>query len=65
MPAKAKQPQTSNELVQTAVKLTANMAEQIGSLAEHVRGGKSEVMRRALAAGLPVLRISLERRKLK
>jgi hypothetical protein len=43
------------ELVPTAVKIPRSMNDKIEELAHFVRGGKSEVMRRAILAGLPVV----------
>lgn len=43
------------ELVPTAVKIPRSMNEKIENLAHFVRGGKSEVIRRAILAGLPVV----------
>lgn len=45
----------SEELVPTAVKLPASLHGRIEDLAQYVRGGKSEVIRRAIMAGLPVV----------
>lgn len=50
--------QKSNEpddLIPAAVKIPRSMNERIEELAQFVRGGKSEVIRRAITAGLPVV----------
>ena len=44
-----------DELVPTAVKLPRSMSDRIEELAQFVRGGKSEVIRRAILAGLPIV----------
>jgi hypothetical protein len=44
-----------DELVPTAVKIPRSMNDRIEDLAHFVRGGKSEVIRRAILAGLPVV----------
>jgi predicted DNA-binding protein len=44
-----------DELVPTAVKIPRAMNDRIEELAQFVRGGKSEVIRRAIQAGLPVV----------
>ena len=43
------------ELVPTAVKIPTSLHARIEELAQYVRGGKSEVIRRAIMAGLPVV----------
>jgi hypothetical protein len=44
-----------DDLIPTAVKIPRSMNERIEELAHFVRGGKSEVIRRAILAGLPVV----------
>ncbi len=44
-----------DDLIPTAVKLPRSMSDRIEELAQFVRGGKSEVIRRAILAGLPVV----------
>jgi len=51
----AKKSNESEELVPTAVKLPASLHARIEQLAQFVRGGKSEVIRRSIIAGLPVV----------
>jgi hypothetical protein len=43
------------DLVPTAVKIPRALLDRIEELAHFVRGGKSEVIRRAITAGLPVV----------
>jgi metal-responsive CopG/Arc/MetJ family transcriptional regulator len=45
----------------TSVRLPEDILRQIDDLGDHVRGGSSEVIRRALKSGLPVVRLSLNR----
>jgi hypothetical protein len=45
----------AEELVPAAVKIPRSMNDRIEELAQFVRGGKSEVIRRAIQAGLPVV----------
>jgi len=44
-----------DDLIPTAVKLPRAMSDRIEELAQFVRGGKSEIIRRAILAGLPVV----------
>jgi hypothetical protein len=51
----AKKSNESEDLIPTACKIPRRLHERIEELAQYVRGGKSEVMRRAIMAGLPVV----------
>jgi len=44
-----------DDLIPTAVKIPRSLNERIEELAQFVRGGKSEIIRRAITAGLPVV----------
>jgi hypothetical protein len=44
-----------DDLIPTAVKIPRSMNDKIEELAQFVRGGKSEVIRRAILAGLPIV----------
>jgi hypothetical protein len=45
----------NNVLVPVAVKLPASLHDKICGLAQYVQGGKSEVIRRCIVTGLPIV----------
>ena len=47
--------QIESDLIPTAVKIPRALHARIEALAPYCRGGKSEVMRKALTAGLPIV----------
>jgi len=45
----------SSKMRQVALRLPARMLDRADRMADHVRGGRSEILRRAIALGLPHL----------
>lgn len=52
-----KSKQTEGDLVPIALRIPADMNDELEHLAQFVRGGKSELIRRCVVSGLPVVKV--------
>jgi hypothetical protein len=50
-------PAKKTPLKGVSLKLPANLWDEANRMGDHVRGGASEVLRRAIKAGLPMVRV--------